>query len=220
MAEAMAAKQPVGRYAPASLIAHELTALACWCLDIQGADPCPARLLTRLRRASGAPSATGHCAKAGGLPWGPPVPDPGAGCWRGPLPLGAMAGGGCWAVQSLYPQLTRPLGRGSPAFCCRASWLIVRRPQPIPCAGLAPGNGSGTMAHQPLGASRPVRREGWRPGHPRGRHAGRACCSAWWLEPSLLCVTEAVHPVGPSWCSFSAAGDGSFSAPLPGRYPC
>ena len=40
MAEAMAAKQPVGRYAPTSLIAHELTALACWCLDIEGADPC------------------------------------------------------------------------------------------------------------------------------------------------------------------------------------
>ena len=40
LAEAMAAKQPVGRYAPTSLIAHELTALACWCLDIEGADPC------------------------------------------------------------------------------------------------------------------------------------------------------------------------------------
>lgn len=32
MAEAMAAKQPVGRYAPTSLIAHELNALALWCL--------------------------------------------------------------------------------------------------------------------------------------------------------------------------------------------
>lgn len=32
MAEAMAAKQPVGRYAPTSLIAHELDALALWCL--------------------------------------------------------------------------------------------------------------------------------------------------------------------------------------------
>lgn len=32
MAEAMAAKQPVGRHAPASLIAHELSALASWCL--------------------------------------------------------------------------------------------------------------------------------------------------------------------------------------------
>ncbi|MGY3904122.1 cellulose biosynthesis protein BcsQ [Aeromonas lusitana] len=32
MAEAMAAKQPVGRYSPTSLIAHELNALALWCL--------------------------------------------------------------------------------------------------------------------------------------------------------------------------------------------
>lgn len=32
MAEAMAAKQPVGRYAPTSLIAHELNSLALWCL--------------------------------------------------------------------------------------------------------------------------------------------------------------------------------------------
>jgi cellulose synthase operon protein YhjQ len=32
MAEAMAAKQPVGRYAPTSLIAHELSSLALWCL--------------------------------------------------------------------------------------------------------------------------------------------------------------------------------------------
>lgn len=32
MAEAMAAKQPVGRYSPTSLIAHELTSLALWCL--------------------------------------------------------------------------------------------------------------------------------------------------------------------------------------------
>ena len=32
MAEAMAAKLPVGRYAPTSLVAHELAALATWCL--------------------------------------------------------------------------------------------------------------------------------------------------------------------------------------------
>lgn len=32
MAEAMAAKQPVGRYASTSLIAHELNSLALWCL--------------------------------------------------------------------------------------------------------------------------------------------------------------------------------------------
>lgn len=40
MAEAMAAKQPVGRHAPASLIAHELAALASWCLGIGDAGPC------------------------------------------------------------------------------------------------------------------------------------------------------------------------------------
>ena len=33
MAEAMAAKLPVGEYAPDSLIAHELDALARWCLS-------------------------------------------------------------------------------------------------------------------------------------------------------------------------------------------
>lgn len=33
MAEAMAAKLPVGDYAPDSLIAHELDALARWCLS-------------------------------------------------------------------------------------------------------------------------------------------------------------------------------------------
>ncbi|MDH0027818.1 cellulose biosynthesis protein BcsQ [Aeromonas caviae] len=40
MAEAMAAKQPVGRYAPTSLIAHELASLASWCLGAGGDDPC------------------------------------------------------------------------------------------------------------------------------------------------------------------------------------
>ena len=40
MAEAMAAKQPVGRYAPTSLIAHELASLASWCLGAGGDGPC------------------------------------------------------------------------------------------------------------------------------------------------------------------------------------
>ena len=40
MAEAMAAKQPVGRYAPTSLIAHELASLASWCLGAGVDDPC------------------------------------------------------------------------------------------------------------------------------------------------------------------------------------
>lgn len=40
MAEAMAAKQPVGRYAPTSLIAHELNSLAFWCLERDEGTPC------------------------------------------------------------------------------------------------------------------------------------------------------------------------------------
>lgn len=40
MAEAMAAKQPVGRYAPTSLIAHELNSLALWCLERGEDSPC------------------------------------------------------------------------------------------------------------------------------------------------------------------------------------
>lgn len=40
MAEAMAAKQPVGRYAPTSLIAHELDSLALWCLGRGEDSPC------------------------------------------------------------------------------------------------------------------------------------------------------------------------------------
>lgn len=40
MAEAMAAKLPVGRHAPASLIAHELMTLASWCLDEGGETSC------------------------------------------------------------------------------------------------------------------------------------------------------------------------------------
>ncbi|MFR9719480.1 cellulose synthase operon protein YhjQ/BcsQ [Aeromonas diversa] len=39
MAEAMALKQPVGAHAPDSLIAHELAALAQWCLAPEG-HPC------------------------------------------------------------------------------------------------------------------------------------------------------------------------------------
>ena len=38
--KAMAAKLPVGRYAPTSLIAHELASLASWCLGAGGDDPC------------------------------------------------------------------------------------------------------------------------------------------------------------------------------------
>jgi cellulose synthase operon protein YhjQ len=40
MAEAMAAKQPVGRYAPDSLIAQEIGTLARWCLDAGDEGAC------------------------------------------------------------------------------------------------------------------------------------------------------------------------------------
>jgi cellulose synthase operon protein YhjQ len=40
MAEAMAAKLPVGEYAPDSLIAHELDALARWCISHSSASSC------------------------------------------------------------------------------------------------------------------------------------------------------------------------------------
>lgn len=40
MAEAMAAKLPVGEYAPDSLIAHELDALARWCISHSSEPSC------------------------------------------------------------------------------------------------------------------------------------------------------------------------------------
>lgn len=40
MAEAMAAKLPVGEYAPDSLIAHKLDALARWCISHSSASSC------------------------------------------------------------------------------------------------------------------------------------------------------------------------------------
>ena len=83
MAEAMAAKLPVGRHAPTSLVAHELAALATWCLA--GEAPDEMRLLTP---AAGLWCSQRYRALRGGLPRpGAAGLDPGLAAGLGSLPL-------------------------------------------------------------------------------------------------------------------------------------